>query len=393
MNTIRENIMKTLKSNRETILQGGVNCIPSPFVRFRSEFPGIRRKFSYLISGATKSSKTQLTNYLFIINSIFYYIKHPTQVKPIIHMFPLEETKEDITLRFYAYVINYLTKGEYALSPEELESVDERSPVPIEVLDLMESKEFVDIIKVYEESVIFHSVKNPTGIYKTMKEYLEKNGTTNYTEKVVTYKDDFGITKTEKTRSFESYVPNNPNEYVMFIVDHVGLLQQENNKTLKETIEKLSEYCVILRNNYSAIPILVQQQNSETTNLDAFKASKIRPTKDGLKDSKRTGEDCTVLLGITNPHSFELPNYLGYDIKTLGGAFRVLEVVLARKGKANGLCPLYFNGAINEYKELPRPDDVENITKVYQYIKNNNVKKQKSSILMLMMGWLKKKLT
>lgn len=61
--------------------------------------------------------------------------------------------------------------------------------------------------------------------------------------------------------------------------------------SLKETIEKLSEYNKDLRNDYGAIPVLVQQQNTETTNLDAFKANKIRPTKDGLKDSKRSGED------------------------------------------------------------------------------------------------------
>jgi hypothetical protein len=103
----------------------------------------------------------------------------------------------------------------------------------------------------------------------------------------------------------------------------------------------------------------------ETTNLDAFKSNKIRPTKDGLKDSKRPGEDCTVLLGITNPYSFGLPEYLGYNIQQLKDSFRVLEVVLARKGRANGLCPLYFNGAINLYNELPLPTDSENLKKVY----------------------------
>ena len=116
----------------------------------------------------------------------------------------------------------------------------------------------------------------------------------------------------------------------------------------------------------------------ETTNLDAFKANKIRPTKDGLKDSKRPGEDCTVLLGITNPHAFGLPDYLGYDIKQLKDSFRVLEVVLARKGRANGLCPLYFNGAINLYQELPLPNDVININKVYnrlEELKKNTIHK------------------
>ena len=116
----------------------------------------------------------------------------------------------------------------------------------------------------------------------------------------------------------------------------------------------------------------------ETTNLDAFKSNKIRPTKDGLKDSKRPGEDCTVLIGITNPYSFGLPEYLGYNIQKLKGSFRVLEIVLARKGRANGLCPLYFNGAINLYRELPLPTDTINMNKVYNSLselKKNTIDK------------------
>lgn len=156
------------------------------------------------------------------------------------------------------------------------------------------------------------------------------------------------------------------------------MLQTEKGMTLKETIEKLSDYCVILRNRYQAIPVILQQQNNETTNLDAFKAMKIRPTKDGLKDSKRTGEDCTVMIGVTNPYAFELREYLGYDISKLRDNFRVAEIVLARKGKANGLCPLYFNGAVNDYKELPRPDDTQSIEKWYSWLRNKRESKVKT---------------
>lgn len=253
---------------RNNVLQGRVNCIPWPFRRFREEVPGIRKKFYYLISGATKSSKTQITNYIFIINSVFYYIHNPNKIKPTIHVFPLEETKEDIYLRIYAFVLNYISKGRLHLSPEELESIDERKPLPQEVLTIMNSKEFIDIIKVFEECLIFHEERNATGIYKAVKTYLDETGHYTYIDKEVTYRDDMTrelVTKMVHKR--DTYVPNNPYEYVMFIVDHVGLLQCEVNngrlQTLKEAIEKLSEYCVVLRNEYSAIPIIVQQQNSK----------------------------------------------------------------------------------------------------------------------------------
>lgn len=374
--SLREQIIYSLEESRNNVLSGGINCIPIPFTRFRSDFPGIRKKFYYLVSGATKSSKTQLTNFLFVITPIFYYIEHPDIIKPKIFYFPLEETKEDITLRLYSYILYYITKGKIIISPEDLESVDERKPLPKEVLDIMKSEEFIKIASVFEECIEFHpEQKNPTGIYKTVKNYLDNNGTIEYIEKEVTYKDDFGITKTEKVRKANKYIPNNPKEYVIFITDHAGLLQVERGMTLKETIEKLSEYNMQLRNNYSAIPVLVQQQNSETTNLEAFKTNKIRPTKDGLKDSKRPGEDCTVLIGITNPYAFGVPQYLNYDVQKLKDSFRVMEIVLARKGRANGVCPLYFNGAINQYAELPLPNETDKIQQIYSYIEG--IKKSK----------------
>lgn len=387
--SLRESIIESLKESRNNILNGGINCIPIPFLRFRNDFPGIRKKFYYLVSGATKSSKTQLTNFLFVINTIFYHIENPDLVKVKIFYFPLEETREDIMLRIYAYILYRISDGKVVISPEDLESVDERKPLPQEVLDLMNSEEFINICNVFEKCIEFHpEQKNPTGIYKTVKEYLDNNGHFEYSEKEITYKDEHGELVTKTITKREKYIPDDPKEYVIYIVDHAGLLQQERGMTLKETIEKLSEYNKDLRNEYSCIPVLVQQQNTETTNLDAFKANKIRPTKDGLKDSKRTGEDCTVMLGITNPYSFELQEYLGYSINKFKSYFRVLEIVLARKGKANGLCPLYFNGAINQYEELPLPTDAENIGKYYDKVKNLN---SRPSVVMYIKSLFKRK--
>ena len=55
----------------------------------------------------------------------------------------------------------------------------------------------------------------------------------------------------------------------------------------------------------------------ETSNLEAFKANKIRPTMAGLSDSKYTGKDCSMMIGITNPFAFELPSYLGLTNKKI----------------------------------------------------------------------------
>lgn len=87
------------------------------------------------------------------------------------------------------------------------------------------------------------------------------------------------------------------------------------------------------------------------------------------------------MLGITNPYSFEIPEYLGYNIQKLKGNARFLEVVLNRNGQSNGICPLYFDGATNFFSELPLPSDVTGLDKVYKYM--DSLKKRASTSFML----------
>jgi hypothetical protein len=368
MSKLRERIINNLYDRRQRILDGKVNCIPLPFKRFKEEFPGIERGIYYLISGGTKSAKTQITNYLFVYNTILYMYYHPGVIRAKINYYPLEETSESITLRFMAFLLNHLFK--VRISPVDLKSTNNEKPVDPAILELMSRKEFVDIMNLYESVITFYDDKNPSGIYKNFKRYAETHGKTYY--KTIKTKDEFG-NEIEK-QLFDYYVADDPEEFYFIIVDHVSLLDSEKNGgkylDLRESILKLSEYMIIARNRYNYIPVVVQQQSMETSNLEAYKNDKIRPTMAGLGDSKYTGRDCSVMLGITNPFSFEKPEYLNYDITTLKDKFRCLEVVLNRNGRANGLCPLLFDGAINAFKELPLPNDPK-IKEVYQGVLQN----------------------
>lgn len=109
----------------------------------------------------------------------------------------------------------------------------------------------------------------------------------------------------------------------------------------------------------------------ETISLDAFKNNKIRPTLAGLADSKNTGKDTSVMLGITNPSAYEIPMYMGWDIKKLKGNARFLEVVLSREGESNGLLGLYFDGATNYFAPLPPAENAVEMKKVYNLIAKN----------------------
>ena len=106
-----------------------------------------------------------------------------------------------------------------------------------------------------------------------------------------------------------------------------------------------------------------------------------------MADNKATAKDATVMLGITSPYAFEIPNYFGYDITKLKANARFLEVVLSREGESNGLLGLYFDGAVNYFEELPKPDNHVELQAVYN--KLEGLKQKQTNILLHIRSLLK----
>lgn len=362
--------LEYLQDRRNKLLNGGINSIPSPFVRFRSEFVGIEQGKYYVTTAATKGGKTQFTSFMFLYTPLLYAYNNPDKIRLKVFYYPLEETPEDITKRFMSYLLNDLSGGEIHISPADLQSTDNNKPVSQEVLDALKGEEFQKILRFYEDTVIFSPSRNATGVYQEVKRYMEEHGTVH--RRPQTVKDDFGNTK--EVQVFDHYTPDDPDEYVIVIFDHLSLIQTERGMTLKQSADKLSEYFVILRNRYNVTPVLVQQQAFDMESLDAFKANKLRPTAQGLADSKYSARDCNVLLGLFNPFKHELPEYQKYDITKLKDKCRFLEVVLNRGGSSGGLIGLYFDGAVCEWAELPRSENTTELQKVYNYINRLSAK-------------------
>ena len=327
-----QRVLTNLEDRRQRVLRGDINCIPSPFKNFQRDFPGIEQGKMYLISGASKSGKSQLTSFLFLYNSILYAYEHPDKVRIKVFYFPLEETPEKITIRFMCYLLYKLSDRKIRVSPMHLQSVTAGNAVEPEILELLNSIEYRSILDFFEDRVLFLQERNPTGYWKTINKYAQDNGTI-HKKKVIMENKETGF-PTEK-EIFDYYTPNDPEEYVITIVDHISLVEQERGMTLKQCIDKLTEYAMVFRNHYNYIPVLIQQQNMDTISLDAYKNNKVRPTLAGLADSKDPGKATSVMLGITNPYAFELPYYPypndennpnNYLIRNLKGYFRYLEV-------------------------------------------------------------------
>lgn len=355
-----QRVLENAKERREKILSGKVNCIPSPFKTFRYDFPGVELGTYYLVSGGAKSSKSKITNFLFLFNSILYAYNHPDLVRLKVFYALLEEKAENITGKFICYLLYILSDRKIRIDIKTFKSVDEDRILSPEILQLLGTLEYQSILRFFEEHVVFIPDRNPTGVYHTLEKYAEANGTI-HKKKVEGYEKEI----------FDYYEPNDPDEYVLCIIDHISLISCERGMDLRNSIKKLSEYLKIVRNKYNYIPVVVQQQNSESLSLEAFKANKIRPTQKGLADSQDPGKDCDVMLGITSPFSWELKEYLKYDITKLRGYSKFLEIVLGRDGESNAILGMYFDGATGYYAPLPKYDNIPELNKVYQLIQRN----------------------
>ena len=270
-------------------------------------------------------------------------------------------SKEEKMLSAFSNII-YVKEG-VRIAPKDLKST--RADKVLSEAHLALVKKYELYFKKIEEIVDFvDDIKNPTGIYKYVRDYAHKNGT-QHTKTIEI--------KGEKVEVDDYYTPNDPDEYVIVIIDHISLIATESEGmkklNLHESIVKLSsEYLITLRNKYNYIPVVVQQQAAAQESVENQKNNRLKPTMDGLGDCKLTARDANVIIGLFSPFRHEIKSYCGYDITYFRDNIRFLEVLGGREGGGGTICPLYFDGAVNFFQELPKPDMITEMGAVRRFI-------------------------
>lgn len=313
--------------------------------------------------------KTQIADWLFLYNTIQQVIDYNLNIKLKIFYFTLEMSKEEKMLSAFSNIL-YVKEG-IRLSSKDLKSTKKDNILSEEVIEIIKKYEYY-FEKIQEIVEFVDDVRNPTGIYYFVKDYADANGI-QHKKKVEFIDNETGEVSYKEIDDY--YEPNNPEEYVIILIDHISLITKESengkNLTLHESIVKLSSnYLVRLRNKYNYIPVVIQQQAAAQESLDNFKANKLKPSSDGLGDCKLTFRDANLILGLFSPFKHEIPNYLNYDIRYFKDKIRFLEIIGGREGGGGTICPLYFDGAVNYFKELPKPDNQKEMKEFYNFIDN-----------------------
>lgn len=362
--TSTQGVIDNLIERRKNVLAGGVNCIPFPFKRFRSEVPGVEQGQYVLITANQKVGKSNLADFLYVFNVLDYCFANPDQCSAHIIYFSLEEAIQKVIERYMSYLL-YKLDG-IRIAPIDLRSTSKDYPVDESILEKLQSEKYQERLRFFEKCVQFETEDtNPTGILRVCERYAKSVG--NY----VSHKMESRGNSFKEVDVFDSYTPNDPNHYKIVVIDHIGLVDKEQGFKTKDAVDKMSEYFVkYLRNRYGFTCVAIQQQASESEGLEAIKQKRMLPGTSTLGDSKYTARDCDLAMGLFDPSKFGLPNWLGYEIQNAQGNglknyARFLYVIANRNGEMGGICPLFFDGAVCNFEELPKTDDTAGLAQYY----------------------------
>ena len=373
-------VIAEIEQNRQNHQEGYFNCIPfMGMERLEKYLPGVEQDTYYLLTANSGVGKSKLARYLFIHNPYQYLQAHPdTDIKLTIKYFSLEESKKKVIL---SEISRYLfTKYNISISIKQLQSRGRYNTISTDILEkIKEAEQYVEgFLEVVD---IIDSIRNPTGIYKYMRDfaltigrYYDKDGV----ELSQQEHDDITLGRGEAYKKISFYRKYHPKHYVIVLTDHIGLLETEDGLSQWETIGLFSsKYCLRFRDKFGFSPVNVQQQASDKEKLQFTHSGKsieekLEPSLDGLGDNKTTQRDANVVLGLFAPDRYGITSHIGYDVGFFKDRYRSMSILKDRDGTANKRLPLFFNGASDFFKELPKSNDVSAMAVVYDYVRNLN---------------------
>ncbi len=204
--------------------------------------------------------------------------------------------------------------------------------------------------EISEKLLIFDEALTAKSFYRTIIELLKEWG-------------EFYKSENERRKLYRKY---NPDQYVIVVVDHVGLCTPETGNTKKQEIDTISQYAVSLRERCQVSFFMLQQENRNSSNVERRKMELTECSSEDLKDTGNTFNDCNVCIGVYYPLKHKLKNHRGYpiindsasDFKGLRDRYRSLCLIKNRLGASDKLIPVNFLGEIGYYRNLPKAEEV-----------------------------------
>lgn len=290
---------------------------------------------SYLIGGSSGSGKSTNALWTFIYQPLVHYLKGDCRERdPHYKLFSLEMTQPQV----YAKLVSMYVFDNFGVSLrfKDIFSRGKDCVLSDENYEILQKcSTFLDIL---DERLDFYEGGLTEAVYlREVNEFLKKFGT---------FEDD-------------KYIPNNPQQVLGVMIDHMTLIKATNGHSKKDEIDAISRDSVLLRNKTKIMsPIHIAQFNRNSNNQERMKQGLQDPSMEDFKDSGSLVEDSMVVLSVFSPHKYKLATYKKYNIKILEQSFIGLFLLKSRFGTSDIMIPMNFLGDISHYVEMPKPEDI-----------------------------------
>lgn len=333
-----------LKAEVDKGLSGKNGGIPMGFHRL-NRYVGIRKGMYYLVGGLTGSGKTSFIDDAFVLNPVDWALSKEglaSGVKVKVWYRSMERSR---TYKMAKWVSRKIF-------------LDQGIIIPVsKLLGWTETltKDEHDLFLYYEDYInhlseivtIIDGPENPVGIAKDLKKYALERGN-------IEQLDEYN----------KIYVPEDPNEITMVVIDHIGLLKlTKDQPTKKQAIDKMSDELRYARDFYGYSPVVVSQFNRDISNPSRIKNGDVEPQLEDFADSSATQNDADVVMALFDPMRYKVADPSGYNLDKLVDSygakyFRSLRLIKNSYGEDDVRIGLGFLGQIGMFKELPRKKDI-----------------------------------
>jgi len=338
-----------LKDRIKEGLEGKYQGLDNGFKRLNEVIFGIQRRCYTLLGGNSGCYKTTLVDYM-LFNALEDAKKKGIKLTVFYYSFEIDKITKQCN--WLAQYIN--KKYNKTISPETIKGLG-ANRLTKEEFDLI-NQELPHIESLFQEINFKFVPTNPTGVYNELWKFGEDNGTIH--KENYSYIDSEG--KKHTGSRIAGYTPDNPDSYVLVIMDHMALMRKERGYQTKEIIDKYSEYCTELKNLFGFSFINIQQFNSSLSSVERmkFKGVDLSPQQSDFKDSTNPYQDADVVIGVMCPYKLDMETSLGYQVNKLKDKLLYLKVIKNRLSKDNVGIGLYVDAKVGRFQELPPADKI-----------------------------------
>ena len=327
------------------------------------------------------AGKTAICDSEFILKMYFWWKRNPDKIKPYWFYRSMERPTKFKIAKWICYLF-YIEHGIRMDVPTLFGFPNKKKELSDKEKKLFYSYEKWFIDEFENHITILPGSENPTGIRNAFLNFYRNRGkeywtndkaifingkkVKNFSGKNIDNKDNrlFEIVNDLKILQFDHfYIPNNKNELIIHITDHIQALKGEQGFSNKQLLDKHSEYCRIFRDIFGTFIINISQFNrSQEDSIRKYKGT-LDVLESDFSGSSAMYQDADIVLGMINPYkSGETGVYRGYRVSDMVASgynrLRLMKLLKNSYGLDDARFGFGFMGENGLMMELPAGKDM-----------------------------------